>query len=578
MPIYSKSVYSDKRFLNDTGLSSDVTLDPDAGPSGSSTPSYRTQGTHIWHHRGHWRRAVHIPADNPLIKALLEAAESSLCPDKPNVNTVQGRPSQLDLNSLPALDNHLQHEELELNTIHRLPETAQRGASGDSSEYVRPVSFASVMTPEQYPQGRLREVRSSYFSPEQRSHLAVRNQTSIREVIDESASQTKLLILTDDAVTTRSSGPSVVSMPNFVPIQIGSIEDSGVDQVLRFVGSDGVVPGKLIDPLVDDLEPRTQVFSVELHPLLQIADRMLWSVKSTVKSKTRAPVLEVIGKLHEKTGDLIKRYGQREPGAVYHTEGTKGQATELRCEQRTLSFSRLSLAPTCLFRNLIGHYMDMLPALRLRTHRNRSSWEPKIPNIFKVTPLPPLERPVDVVLPCGCWHSKVLHKIFGAVPDDHPHHRQTLGPMSTSSSSLPTPEGDAGASLLRSHDTFPNFHEPHCFQYYLPLISDSQNDFYTEQDWVAFDMLSPALTQFSSEDEFVRSVAEIQELPVIRDQDFQYYPNSAWSASTGDGEGDALIEKKLKKKRAKLVKKKAWEEFRIEKTVRRWLGRMKLAI
>lgn len=112
------------------------------------------------------------------------------------------------------------------------------------------------------------------------------------------------------------------------------------------------------------------------------------------------------------------------------------------------------------------------------------------------------------------------------------------------------------------------------FQYYLPHISNSSADFYTSQDWVAYDM-----REASEQVETETLIAGDLDLPFIHEDDFNYYPATADELSCASGFSTDTDESLLagrRLKRTKLAKKKEWEEFWLERAFVRMMAKLRL--
>lgn len=110
------------------------------------------------------------------------------------------------------------------------------------------------------------------------------------------------------------------------------------------------------------------------------------------------------------------------------------------------------------------------------------------------------------------------------------------------------------------------------FQYYLPHISNSDVDLYTTQDWVAYDMREP-----NEQAETEQLIVADLELPFIREEEFNYYPETCRdqkdrSVRSTDKESLVLRGKVW---RARLVKEGPDVEFWLEKMIERVLGKFR---
>jgi hypothetical protein len=114
------------------------------------------------------------------------------------------------------------------------------------------------------------------------------------------------------------------------------------------------------------------------------------------------------------------------------------------------------------------------------------------------------------------------------------------------------------------------------FNYYLPHISDSTTDFYTDVDWVAYDLTEPneqAETEALWLDMDSTSEGAV-DLPFIAEDDFNYYPSPAELPYHSSDE-DWLINtegRSQEPRKTKLRKKKEGEGFWLERKVMRLVG------
>ena len=214
---------------------------------------------------------------------------------------------------------------------------------------------------------------------------------------------------------------------------------------------------------------------------------------------------------------------------------------------------------------------NILTLLRLRsgsklTHPTKT--HTRSPHqLFKPTPLSMPQNPGSQILPCGCSRSHVLiQNLDTVVENPYPGRSSAF-----SSTSTATTTSTSSPASLHRQDT--DFEDSGCqFQYYLPHISNSVTDFYTDQEWVAYD-----IRDGNEEAETEILITEDLELQFIHDDDFQYYPTSEMgtkSVISNATEISPTMGTSLK--RTKLMKKKVWEEFWLEKVVLRVLAKMRL--
>lgn len=62
-------------------------------------------------------------------------------------------------------------------------------------------------------------------------------------------------------------------------------------------------------------------------------------------------------------------------------------------------------------------------------------------------------------------------------------------------------------------------HDALVFQYYMPQISSSSRNFYTDTSWVAFDLIQP-----NEHAETEKTLLDDMNLPFVQEDDFNYYP------------------------------------------------------
>ncbi|KAF2190588.1 hypothetical protein K469DRAFT_721489 [Zopfia rhizophila CBS 207.26] len=198
---------------------------------------------------------------------------------------------------------------------------------------------------------------------------------------------------------------------------------------------------------------------------------------------------------------------------------------------------------TLTVRNLLGKQKrSSSPGPPTQIH-TRSSHE-----LYKPAPLPKLEHPGNTILPCGCSRSHALVSKLDTVKED-----SYPGKISSFTSTSGSPR--------RGGDDFQ-------FNYYLPHISDSITDFYTEQYFMVFDV--------NGDEEVEKGTAEQLELPFIHEDDFQYYPSTTDFGSQFSDSTDESPETRVSLTRARLTKKGAREEFRLERMMEKLVKKLSM--
>jgi len=145
--------------------------------------------------------------------------------------------------------------------------------------------------------------------------------------------------------------------------------------------------------------------------------------------------------------------------------------------------------------------------------------------------------------------------------------------MSTFSHAAP-PKRNPSTSLA-DFDSGSKNTKTYRFHYYLPHISSSSTDFYTESDGTAHDFVQPN-EQAETEALWLSpdSPAGSLELPFIAEDDFNYYPEPAELPYHSSDEEWLISTKRRSQRRSigKLRKKKVGQEFWLEKKVMRLVG------
>ncbi|KAF2658422.1 hypothetical protein K491DRAFT_676460 [Lophiostoma macrostomum CBS 122681] len=182
--------------------------------------------------------------------------------------------------------------------------------------------------------------------------------------------------------------------------------------------------------------------------------------------------------------------------------------------------------------------------------------QPVSPQSYKPTP-PPRNEPTKpkptvapiTVLPCGCKRNHVLISKLSPITECSSHYPGPTSAFSSSSSSpsstpQPSTSRSSTPSLQRSIDMhdFPISH-PHSpepsttalpsateldFQYYIPHLSTSTHDVYTDCSWIAFDTLGHSaddLDACMAALVFPDWSSENMNIPLIREDQYKYYPD-----------------------------------------------------
>jgi hypothetical protein len=126
-------------------------------------------------------------------------------------------------------------------------------------------------------------------------------------------------------------------------------------------------------------------------------------------------------------------------------------------------------------------------------------------------------------LPCGCTRKQILIQNLATIqeaptPNSFAFPGSTATFSSTSASQgLERADTDFNIPLpIEETDTIQ-------FKYYLPHISTSTSDFYTDCEWIAYDQLSPN-EEAETEALFFASSPSTVDLPFIARDSFIYYP------------------------------------------------------
>jgi hypothetical protein len=191
-------------------------------------------------------------------------------------------------------------------------------------------------------------------------------------------------------------------------------------------------------------------------------------------------------------------------------------------------------------------------------------------------------------LPCGCSYDQIIQA--------HKHTSTTSDPslpypsaMSSFTHALPrrlsTRATPNCAPALRVESPAAEAISPP-FHYYLPHISDSTTDFYTDCSWIAYDLCEPNEQAETEALLFPSSSSSPEDLdldlPFIADDDWNYYLATAELPYHSSDEEGCLVENTRERTgspgqervrpKTKLRKKKDWEGFWLERKVNRTLG------
>ena len=166
--------------------------------------------------------------------------------------------------------------------------------------------------------------------------------------------------------------------------------------------------------------------------------------------------------------------------------------------------------------------------------------------------------------PCDYLHSHVVVENTNARFEED-----------SSAFSTPTPYTSmvpSTTTLLHGSQSITSTTSQQIWPYSLKFISSSLNDLCTSQEGVACDIPAPQNTPEVVLDPY--GYEESIELPLIREQDFQYYPTSKMEMQTTESEGKRDVEQSSMIKEE--VKKKRWEGFWLKRVVSRGLKKLGL--
>jgi hypothetical protein len=162
-------------------------------------------------------------------------------------------------------------------------------------------------------------------------------------------------------------------------------------------------------------------------------------------------------------------------------------------------------------------------------------------------------------------------------------HSHVVVENNSSAFSTPTPYTSivpSTATSLHGSQSITSTISQQIWPYSLRSISSSLNDLCTSQEGVAYDIHAHQNTS-----EVVLDPHDYEEsvkLPLIHEQNFQYYPTSKIEMQTTELERKRDVEKipmiKEEVKKTKLVKKNRWERFRLEKVGLKKVGLKKVGL
>lgn len=160
------------------------------------------------------------------------------------------------------------------------------------------------------------------------------------------------------------------------------------------------------------------------------------------------------------------------------------------------------------------------------------------------------EHPGKAILPCGCTRSHVLVQKLDTIPE-----KPRIYPSEASEFSITKSDTQEKSSLQRVDTDFDfDFDCPfpkHTrveFRYYLPQISTSTTDLYTDCDWIAYDTIESS-EQPERQGSLLSSCPEDMELPSpISGDGWNYYPETETYYSTDEDQLERMERKKVQKK------------------------------